>query len=478
MKTIRVMLFVLFFPFVGHAKIELPSIIADNMVLQQQSNVKLWGKAAPNRKVKIIPSWSNKVYEVSSDSFGKWLINIFTPKAGGPYSIRISDGDEVVLENILIGEVWLCSGQSNMEMPMRGFEYEAVEGAVDLIAKAKESTAIRIYSSDFDEQGAIRQSSIKPLDDCKGQWMVNSSENVARSSAVAYFFARYLQEVLDIPVGIVVASWGGSSVEAWMSEEAIQPFGVDLSHLSQSDKLSKPIQQKACMLYNSKIAPLTKFCIKGMIWYQGESNRYNYKQYSNMLPAMIKDYRERWGIGNFPFYYVEIAPYNYNESDGRSAARFREMQLGLMEKIPNSGMAVTIDLGDYNFIHPRYKEDVGKRLAYWALAKDYAKKNIGYRTPVFRSQEIVGNKIYIDFDNAQGKIHPIGKSLSSFEIAGEDRVFYNADAIIDVKTKRLVVWSEQVSKPVAVRYAYKDYTEASMFDFYRLPVAPFRTDNW
>lgn len=301
MKTIRVMLFVLFFPFVGHAKIELPSIIADNMVLQQQSNVKLWGKAAPNRKVKIIPSWSNKVYEVSSDSFGKWLINIFTPKAGGPYSIRISDGDEVVLENILIGEVWLCSGQSNMEMPMRGFEYEAVEGAVDLIAKAKESTAIRIYSSDFDEQGAIRQSSIKPLDDCKGQWMVNSSENVARSSAVAYFFARYLQEVLDIPVGIVVASWGGSSVEAWMSEEAIQPFGVDLSHLSQSDKLSKPIQQKACMLYNSKIAPLTKFCIKGMIWYQGESNRYNYKQYSNMLPAMIKDYRERWGIGNFPF---------------------------------------------------------------------------------------------------------------------------------------------------------------------------------
>lgn len=466
-----------FLPLLSFAKVELPSILNDNMVLQQQSDAKLWGKAKSDTKITIKLSWTNNVYTTMSNSAGKWLITVRTPEAGGPYDIKISDGEEITLKNILIGEVWFCSGQSNMEMPMRGFEFEPVQGSNDIIALANETTPIRMYSSDIDEQGWFRQYSKTPLEDCKGKWTVNSSENVAQTSATAYYFARYLNQALNIPIGIVVSSWGGSTVETWMSEETIKPFGVDLSNLHDDKEVPKPIQQQPCVLFNAKIAPLTNFAIKGFLWYQGESNRDKLEQYSKMLPAMVADYRNRWGH-DFSFYFVELAPHSYGNASNTMTAYFREMQLKHMNTIPKSGMACTSDIGSYDFIHPSNKADVGKRLALWALAKDYGRKNIGYATPTYKSMEVDGNKIYITFDNAAGKVHPINKPLISFEIAGEDKVFHPANAIVDLKTKRLTVWSDSISTPVAVRYAFHNYADASLFDYYGLPVASFRTDNW
>jgi len=465
-----------------NAKIKLPSILSDNMVLQQNGNVKLWGNAGPDKKISIKTSWDKKAYKTVSDNTGKWQISVQTPTAGGPYEIRISDGDELVLKNVLIGEVWFCSGQSNMEMPLKGFGVQQqADGAVDVILKAKESTPIRIYSNDYDEKGWTYQHSKKPLEECKGQWYTNSSENVASTSATAYYFAKYLQEVLDVPVGIVVASWGGSDIIAWMSEETVKPFGVDLSHLADSFDLSKKSKQRvACLLYNAKIAPLLNYKIKGFLWYQGEENRNSPDMYEKLFPAMVKDYRSKWGIGDFPFYSVEIAPYNYEDPNKINVAEFREMQLRITKEIPNSGIALTTDLGDPYSIHPGKKNDVGKRLAFWALAKDYGKKNIGYATPVYKSMEVEKSKINISFENAikDNGLKPVQKPLSSFEIAGEDKVFYPAQAFIDNKTRKLSVWNDSIQKPIAVRYAFKNYAEASLFDSFGLPVAAFRTDNW
>jgi sialate O-acetylesterase len=473
----KILLCFIIFPFLCHAKVTLPSILGDNMVLQQQSDVKLWGKAMAGKKITVSPSWTNKQFQTVVNPDGRWLISISTPKAGGPYEIKINDGDEIILKNILIGEVWFCSGQSNMEMPMRGFEFEPVDGANDIIAMSNESTLIRMYSSDFDNKGWFRQYSKIPLEDCKGQWLVNTSENVARTSATAYYFAKYLHETLDVPVGIVVSSWGGSNIESWMSEEIIKPFEVNLSHLYDDQEIQEPIQQRPCVLFNAKVAPLTNFTIKGFLWHQGESNRHNIEQYEKMLPVMVSDYRNRWGY-DFPFYYVELAPYSYGDADGITTGYFREMQLRLMAAIPNSGMACTADIGSHDFIHPKNKADVGKRLAYWALANDYGRKQIGHRTPTYKSMEVKEGKAYITFENAPGKIHPINTPLKSFEIAGTDRIFHPAKAMVNLTTKQLLVWRDDIPEPVAVRYAFRDYAEASIFDYYGLPVAPFRTDNW
>lgn len=463
--------------FVG-AKVQLPSVLSSNMVLQQQTDVKLWGKAKENSSVTVKTSWNNRTYKTTADKRGKWLLNVSTPTAGGPYEITFSDGEALTLKNILIGEVWFCSGQSNMEMPMSGFDRQPTQGTNDIIAKAKASTPIRIYNTDSKDGRWVRQYSKTPQEDCKGEWLENTPVNVSHTSAAAYFFARYIQEVLEVPVGIIVSSLGGSKVEAWMSREAITPFkSIDLAILD-NDEPVKNITATPCVLYNGKIAPFTNFTIKGFLWYQGESNRDNADLYQSLMPAFVKDLRSKWNIGEFPFYFVEIAPFNYEGADGTSAARMREVQQQNMKDIPNSGMVTTLDVGHPVFIHPTDKETVGNRLALWALAQTYGRKGFGYATPIYKSMEISGNKIYINVDNAQRGLCPMWTPLEGFEIAGEDKVFYPAHAEIETKTTRLAVSCDKVQHPVAVRYAYKNYTQASVFNIYGIPVAPFRTDNW
>ena len=459
------------------AKIVLPSILDSNMILQQQSKVKLWGTSNSKADVKIITSWNKNVYNTKADKEGNWEVKVSTPTAGGPYYISIADNEEIVLNNVLIGEVWFCSGQSNMEMPMRGFDRQPVFGTNTIIAKAKTRTPIRMFTTDSKDGKWVRQYSKIPQSDCQGSWLENKPENVANISAVAYFFAQYIQEVLEVPVGIIVSSWGGTQVESWMSREAISPFTeIDLSVLDSKE--SKVNHHAPCVLYNAKIAPLLKFTIKGFLWYQGESNRLNPDLYARLMPAFVKDLRNNWGLGEFPFYFVQIAPFNYDDAAGTSAARIREVQLQNMKEIPNSGMVTTLDIGSPIFIHPIDKETVGTRLAWWALAETYGKSGFGYKPPIYKDIDIAGNKVYINFENAEKVICPMWTQLSGFEIAGDDKKFYPAKAEIETKTARLAVSSDNVAKPVAVRYAYKNYEKASVFSIYGIPAAPFRTDKW
>lgn len=461
------------------AKVTLPTVLSDNMVLQQQTSVKLWGEATPKARVTVKTGWDNKTYATPADGSGKWLLTVTTPKAGGPYEISFSDGEELRLKNVLVGEVWLCSGQSNMEMPMRGFDRQPLFGTQDIIVKAKQRTPIRIYTTDSRNGTWVRQFNKQPQADCQGEWLENTPANVANTSAVAYLFAAYLQEVLEVPVGIIVSSWGGSKIEAWMSREAIAPFKqIDLSILDSDAEVKNPTATP-CVLYNAKIAPLTNFAIKGLLWYQGESNRDNADLYTQLSAAFVKDLRARWGVGEFPFYYVQITPFNYEGPDGTSAARFRDAQTACMKAIPNSGMVTTGDVGHPVFIHPTDKNTVANRLAYWALAKTYNQAGFSYAPPVYDSMEIAGDKIYINFGKETRRgIYPMWTSLKGFEIAGEDQVFHPAFAEIETKSCRLAVSSKDVPNPVAVRYAYKNYVEATIFDVSGLPVAPFRTDNW
>jgi sialate O-acetylesterase len=473
-----VLTFLLFLVTSLQAKVKLPSILADNMVLQQKTAVKLWGWANENTTIKVTTSWDKKTYTSLSDSKGSWLLKVNTPDAGGPFFIVISDGEVLILNNILIGEVWFCSGQSNMEMPMQGFPRQPVKGGNEVIAKASLRVPIRMFTTDSKDGDWVRQFDKKPQSNCKGQWLENSSENVANTSATAYYFAKYVQEVLGIPVGIIVSSWGGSIVESWMSREAIAPFTqINISVLDDTTAITKP-NSTPCVLYNAKIAPLLNFTIKGFLWYQGESNRKNADLYASLMPAFVSDLRNKWNIGNFPFYFVQIAPFKYEGADSTSAARLREVQLQNMSAIPNAGMVTTMDIGHPSFIHPVDKATVGERLALWALGATYGRKGFGYAPPVYQSMEIRGKKIYVDFKSAGKGIYPMWTSLKGFEIAGEDKVFYPANAEIETASTRLVVWNEIITNPVAVRYAYKNYVEASIFGLSGLPVAPFRTDSW
>ena len=460
------------------AKVKLPSIIGDNMVLQQKTTTKLWGWSKGETKIKATTSWDKKSYSTTTDKEGNWLLTVTTPEAGGPYQITISDGEAITLSNILIGEVWFCSGQSNMEMPMKGFPRQPLKGTNTIIAKANSKTPIRMFSTDLKEKDGIKKFNKNPQTDSQGQWLDNSPENVAEISATAYFYAQYMQEVLNVPVGIIVSSLGGSMVESWMSREAIAPFKeVDISILDNDIEIKKPTTTP-CVNYNAKIAPFTNFTIKGFLWYQGESNRNNADLYAKLMPAFVKDLRTRWGLGELPFYFVQIAPFNYDGADKTSAARLREVQLQNWNEIPNSGMVTTLDIGSPVFIHPVNKETVGERLALWALGATYGKKGFGYIPPVYNSMEKKEAKIYIDIKNAERGISPMWTALSGFEIAGADKVFYPAKAEIETATTRLAVSSDKVPDPVAVRYAYKNYVEASVFGVSGLPLAPFRTDDW
>ncbi|MFA7043134.1 MAG: sialate O-acetylesterase [Bacteroidales bacterium] len=457
-----------------NAKIKLPTILADNMVLQQESLVSIWGEATPNKKITVFSNWDQKKYTTLSKEDGSWILKIKTPAAGGPYELNISDGELLKLSNILIGEVWFCSGQSNMEMPIKGFKYSPVEGANDLVLKAKPSLPIRIYT-------AQRSYSKKPQTDCKGSWQINDSEGVSSASATAYFFAKCLQEVLDVPVGIVVSSHGASKMEAWMSESSLKPFKneVSMEHLYNEDTLALPYL-KACMLGNAMMDPFLNFKIKGMIWYQGEADVSTPQLYHQLMKTFVSDIRDSFGQREFPFYYVQIAPYRYKGESLRESALLREVQMQCMAEIPNSGMVVTTDIaGRANNIHPSQKKEVGERLAYWALSKTYGKKDISYSGPIYKSMEIKDGKAYITFDHEALGLAPFEVELKGFEIAGQDQIFYPAKAMVIRKENgRLVVSSDLVQAPVAVRYCFRNYEIGNLINTMGLPASPFRTDHW
>lgn len=642
--------FILAFAGAATAKVIPAGCFTDNMVLQQKTNAAIWGTDKPGITVTVATSWNNKKYMVVTDTAGNWKVKVATPSYGGPYSITFDDGDLTTLNNVLIGEVWVCSGQSNMEMQMTGFYGDVLNISKEL-ADAANYPQIRMLKID-------NKTSFQPRTDVpvKWGWSVCDPKTVREFSAVAYFFAKNLYDDKHIPIGIINSTWGGTVAEAWTSGDALKtmpafaPFvketengltqekvdqkykndlrawlnainandpayqngkllwaqngfddsgwktmnvpvyweqagvpnydgtvwfrktiklpstwagkemkldiggiddydvsffngaevghtelfiykrsytipaslvkagdntiavrvfdngglgginkgpltlsvvgdtaaKIDLSggwnyHLANELKelpqmpVNPGSPNKPTIIYNAMIKPIQQYTIKGVIWYQGESNADRPYQYEQLFPLLISDWRQKWGEGNFPFYYVQIA--NYAAKDQPPAADWPALRYAQLKtlSLPNTGMAVTIDIGDYYRIHPQNKQETGRRLALIARAKTYG-ENIPYSGPIYQSQKVAGNKITLSFKFTNGGLTAKGDTLKGFTIAGADKVFYPANAV--VSGNKVIVTSPDVKYPVAVRYAWANFPACNLYNGAGLPASPFKTDDW
>lgn len=466
-RTLNILI-VLFVTATLNAKIDLPSIISNHMVLQQQSKVKLWGYTDKKGEIIVSTSWNSMEYKSRISSDGRWELILETDKAGGPYNIKFNDGDILELSDVYLGEVWLCSGQSNMEMPIKGFTGQPVDESTETVANARPDIPIRLFN-------VSRNPSKQPLEDCVGKWGLNSAENVSDFSATAYFFGLQLYKTLNIPIGLVNSSWGGSSIQAWMTSEALVQYPeISQKHLTDNSKVKKP-HIVASMLYNGMINPIKDYSYKGVIWYQGEANRRNPSQYEALFKTFVENWRTQLDNEELPFYYVQIAPYCYEDKDAIGSALLRQAQFNSEKTVPNVGMVVTMDIGNETCIHPSQKKEVGERLAYLALSRNYGMKGLNGESPRYSSYEIRGNKIVLSFDRVSLGLTSKYKPLHCFEVAGEDGVFYPAEAKI-VKGKFVEVWNDNVNKPVVARYGYRNYVEGSLFGVNGLPVSSFTTE--
>jgi len=456
-----------------HAEIRLPAIFSDNMLLQQNAQVNLWGKADANKTVTIQASWAKNPVKTVADKDGNWRANIATPKADGKtYFLSISDGKTLLLKNLILGELWLCSGQSNMEMPMKGFKNQPVEGSnIDILKSTNHN--LRLFT-------VKRNSTIEAQTDITGQWQEASPETVKEFSATGYYFGRLLQETLHVPVGLVLSAWGGSCVEAWMTEDMLRAFPQVKIPKVKAD--IKEENRTPTTLYQAMINPIVGLTIKGVIWYQGETNYDRADSYASMFSTMIKGWRKNWNQKDtIPFYYCQIAPFDYSvfTEKGKeviNSAYLREAQAKVELQVPKTGMAVLLDAGLEKGIHPVKKQIAGERLALLALTKTYGIKGVTGESPYFKGIEIQGDTVIVSFERAPMWI--VAKNFESklFTVAGEDKVFHPAKAWI-VRSK-MYVKSEAVKKPVAVRYAFENYVEGDLFSTEGLPVSSFRSDNW
>jgi sialate O-acetylesterase len=463
LRTILILLVIS--PGSAYAEVKLPVIFGNNMVLQQQTEAAIWGTAAKNTSVKVTTSWNKKSYNVKSGSDGKWKLKVATPSAGGPYELSISDGTVLKLKNVMIGEVWVCSGQSNMEMPMKGFVNQPVFGSNEAIANAS-NVSIRLFT-------VKKASSLQPLEDFTGSWKNCEPENVSGFSATAYYFGLMLNKILKVPIGLINTSWGGTRIEPWVSEEGIKKFDfVKLPDKNQQGNISS---QTPTVLFNAMINPMVGYGIRGAIWYQGESNRNEPDQYVKLLPGLIENWRAVWGVGDFPFYYAQIAPYDYGPT-GLNSAYLREAQLIASSALQNIGMVSLMDIGEKDIIHPANKKAGSDRLAFLALTKTYGKTGFTGSGPVFKEMSITGSVVKLTFDNAINGLSSNGKELSCFEVAGTNKRFYPAKAFI--AGGGITLFCPSVAVPVAVRYAFKDFIVGDLFNTEGLPASSFRTDVW
>ncbi len=480
------------------AEVKLPALLSDHMVLQQQSEARFWGWADAGEKVEVRGSWA----EASSGSAtagddGRWKTTLRTPKAGGPYTVTVKGENTIILENVLIGEVWVCSGQSNME-----FRLKSVTDAEHEIAEAGYP---RIRQ--FHVNGAC---AAHPADDVSGCWNECTPASAAGFSAVAYYFGRKLHRELDVPLGLIHASVGATPARAWTSgrmllekniyadevKQVSDPETIEMARAKYEADMEKwqEAAEKAkaagapepprprdlprvgtrwpSALFNGMISPLTAFTIKGVVWYQGENDVGGVGWYQTLFPNLIQSWRDGWGLGDLPFYHVQLPPFDYG---GANSAFLREVQMKSLS-IRNVGIAVTLDLGDFKNIHPANKKDVGERLALWALARDYGRKDLAHCGPIYQGMQIEGGKIRLSFDHTGSGLVAKDGTLANFVIAGADRKFVPAKAVID--GRKVVVSSGTVAEPVAVRYAFDNAGVPSLFNREGLPASSFRTDEW
>ncbi|HLJ12325.1 MAG TPA: sialate O-acetylesterase [Planctomycetaceae bacterium] len=474
----------------ARADVKLPNVFGDHMVLQQGQKNKVWGLAEAGEAVTV--TIDKQRHQVKAGSDGKWQVMLDALKAGGPYSLTIQGRNKVSFDDVLVGEVWVCSGQSNMWWQVR------LSNDPDLERLAAKFPKLRMIN--FPNIG-----SQQPIWTHDVKWMVCSPETVLDFSAVGYFFGRQLLETLDVPIGLINNAWGGSACEAWIRRDLLaadpeykplmdrwaqlESQYADLSkkkdlnddQKKQLDALRNPMNgnSRPGNIYNGVLVSHLGYGIKGAIWYQGESNAGRAYQYRDLFPLMIKNWRDDWGQGNFPFYWVQLADFLPEKAEPSDSAwaELREAQTMTMSKLPNTGEAVIIDIGEGKDIHPKNKVDVGRRLARWALAKDYG-LNIPYHSPQYKAMEKQGNKIVLTFDFVDGGWRPFDvNDPRGFTIAGEDKKFVAAKAKI-LQDMRIEVTAEQIENPAAVRYGWADNPVVNMFNQAGLPLTPFRTDDW
>ncbi|MCA9193674.1 MAG: sialate O-acetylesterase [Planctomycetales bacterium] len=508
-------------PQLASAEVRLASIFADHMVLQRDAEIPVWGWANPGEQISL--QLAGQTQTVTAGADGKWMVRLTPIPAGGPYKLSISGSNTLAINDVLIGEVWLCSGQSNMAMTVnRALNFDAERGAAN-------APTIRHFKTSA-------HAAVEPHSDCQGTWQVCSSETVGGFSAAAYFFAKRLTQELNVPVGLVNSSWGGTDIAAWTSLDAqaavpeivpkldaydaiiskYDPDQAQANHklaLEQWEKRAanakaagratprKPTmvgdprtnQNRPANLYNGMIHPLIPFAIRGAIWYQGERNSHSVSDgrlYEHQLKALISDWRSRWHQGDFPFLTVQLPNYHAPTEqpiENTGWVIVRESQLRSLA-IKNTGLAVTTDIGEANDIHPRNKQVVGERLALWALGTTY-NQDIEYFGPQFVFCQFRDGSV-----NAQGKINPgrmmlsflhadelksaDGQPFRGFAVADEDQVFYPAEATIETSTGFLQLSSRQVRTPRAARYNWSDNPNGNLVNGAGLPAAPFRTDSW
>ena len=456
------------------AKVTPGSLITDNMVLPQNTDARIYGTADPGETASVTPSWNGRTYTAVADRTGRWSLAVQTP-AGGytPYSIRIADGQELTVSNVLIGEVWLASGQSNMEMPLKGFPGCVTdEGYGEIAAARHQADNIRFFTV------PLRQS-YTPLDTVDAAWTVPSADTAPAYSATAWFFARRLNDVLDVPVGIVSDAYGGARVESWSSRDLLSTY-PDVS-LDEKDIEGMVHYVRPLLMYNAMFNPVRNYSYNGIIWYQGCSNVGADETYARRLANMVKEWRDNIGLGDIPFYQVEIAPYQYDGSQLEKAPLLREAQWEAAAMIPNSGIICINDLvkpyEKFN-IHPGDKKGVGSRLANLALNRTYGKKQFLCEHPRYKGHTVKDSEIWVAIDSPSDGICR-NYDIQGFEVAGDDRVFHPADSVwVHWQTNEVVVSSRQVPRPVAVRYCWRDFLPGNMHAADHLPLVPFRTDNW
>lgn len=500
------------------ADIKLPAIFSSHMVLQQNQKNKVWGKADPNEEVEVYIARSDygvkpvQSKTTKADGEGRWSVTLDPMKAdNAAYTLTFAGENKVILTDVAIGEVWVCSGQSNMQ-----WDVNAANDA-DLELLAAKDTGIRFITVPL-------VGTQEPKDDFRGHWEVCSPESARYFSAVGYFFGRQLHQTLGVPVGLIDDAWGGSACEAWIRRDLLEKDEKYRPLIERWEKIEKNIpeaveryekalaERKAAQakakeagkeaprgfppqdprgqltgnarpgnIYNGVLKPTIGYGIKGVIWYQGETNAGRAYQYRDLFPLMIQSWRDEWGIGDFPFYWVQLADFMAEKSTPAQSAwaELREAQTMTMSRLPNTGQAVIIDLGEAQDIHPRNKQDVAKRLARWALARDYGFK-VPYQSPTYKSMEIKDNKVILSFDHTGQALKAFDVAeVKGFTIAGSDQVFHNAKArILQNDKTKVEVWSDDVSNPVAVRYAWADNPVCNLYSNNGLPVTPFRTDDW
>ena len=451
-------LLLIFIPCLLSAQLRLSPIFSDHMVLQQKTDAPIWGWSWPGSEVTIKTSWNNEEVKINTQNSGAWKTSVKTPEAGGPFTITIKSGDVIELKDVLIGEVWICSGQSNMEWNMNG----AIDGKEEI--PNANLPNVRMY------QGK-KMATDFPQVKGEGEWKTTTPENAQWFSAVGYFFGKKLNQQLNVPIGLINVSWGGTPADTWIPEEIVLA-DAELSEANAKLRQDNRWPKKPGAVYNAMIYPLQPLQIAGAIWYQGEGNTAAPLTYKKMMEQLILSWRKGFSK-DFPFYYVQIAPFTYG--DVETGTLVREQQVKMLT-IPKTGMVVISDcVEDVKDIHPRYKKPVGERLANYALADTYGKTGIAFKSPVYNSMKVEKNKIRIMFDNANGLVSKGGEP-TEFLIAGEDGKFVPAKAKIDGNT--VMVSSKEIKSPVAVRFGWPNSSVPNLFSKDGLPVSCFRTDDW